>query len=209
MNWFPSLRARKRLVLCPGSRLRLLFLSWWKRFRTLNEHLRASHGCISERNKVRPHNINGIQIGAVVVSQESRVLAYRLGAGREPVWGGRARAAKYTPEQLAEFSKNAGRPAKLDGKARRKLQAMLEAGRSQAECAAELGISTRTIGRAVARMRNGIRRNLRNKAHPRASSWLAPPYRAELRGRGSLRIWILGQVAGEPGALCSRNSRQG
>jgi hypothetical protein len=28
--------------------------------------------------------------------------------------GGRARAAKYTREQLAEFSRNAGRPAKLE-----------------------------------------------------------------------------------------------
>jgi hypothetical protein len=37
--------------------------------------------------------------------------------------GGRARAAKYTREQLAEFSKNAGRPVKLDGRARRKLKA--------------------------------------------------------------------------------------
>lgn len=67
--------------------------------------------------------------------------------------GGRARAAKYTPEQLAEFSKHAGRPVKLDGRARRRLKALLAAGRSQAECAAELGVSTRTIGRAVARVR--------------------------------------------------------
>ena len=29
--------------------------------------------------------------------------------------GGRARAAKYSREQLREFAKNAGRPAKLDG----------------------------------------------------------------------------------------------
>jgi len=73
--------------------------------------------------------------------------------------GGRARAAKYTPEQLARFSRNAGRPLKLDGRARRKLWAMLAAGRSHAECAAELGISVRTIGRVVARMR-GSRPNL-------------------------------------------------
>jgi len=70
--------------------------------------------------------------------------------------GGRARAAKYTPEQLADFSKNAGRPAKLDGRARRKLRAVLAAGRTQAECAAELGVSLRTIGRAVARMRADV-----------------------------------------------------
>ena len=65
--------------------------------------------------------------------------------------GGRARAAKYSPEQLAEFSKNAGRPPKLDGKAKRRLRAMLAAGKSQTECAADLGLSVRTIGRAVAR----------------------------------------------------------
>jgi hypothetical protein len=66
--------------------------------------------------------------------------------------GGRARAAKYSHEQLAEFSKDAGRPAKLDGRARRRLKALLAAGKSQAECAAELGVSTRTVGRAVAEM---------------------------------------------------------
>ena len=70
--------------------------------------------------------------------------------------GGRARAAKYTPEQLAEFSKNAGRPAKLDGRALRRLRQLLAAGRSQAECAAELGVSLRTVGRAVARMRADV-----------------------------------------------------
>ena len=69
--------------------------------------------------------------------------------------GGRARAAKYTTEQLRKFAKGAGRPAKLDGRARRRLRRWLAAGRSQAECAAELGVSTRTIGRAVARMRAG------------------------------------------------------
>jgi hypothetical protein len=69
--------------------------------------------------------------------------------------GGRARAARYTPEQLAKFSKHAGRPAKLDGRARRRLKALLSANKSQVECAAELGVSTRTIGRAVARMRAG------------------------------------------------------
>ncbi len=70
--------------------------------------------------------------------------------------GGRTRAAKYSREQLAEFSKNAGRPVKLDGRAQQKLRRLLGAGRSQAECAAELGVSTRTIGRAVARMRAGL-----------------------------------------------------
>jgi hypothetical protein len=70
--------------------------------------------------------------------------------------GGRARAARYTREQLRDFAKNAGRPAKLDGKAQRKLRQLLAVGRSQADCAAELGVSPRTIGRAVARMRAGV-----------------------------------------------------
>ena len=69
--------------------------------------------------------------------------------------GGRARAAKYTPEQLAEFSKNAGRPAKLDDRAWRRLKALLTADKTQDECAAELVVSTRTIGRALSRMRAG------------------------------------------------------
>jgi hypothetical protein len=67
--------------------------------------------------------------------------------------GGRARAAKYTREQLAEFSKNAGRPPKLDGRARRKLRALLAAGKTQAECAVELGVSVRTVGRVTAKDR--------------------------------------------------------
>ena len=70
--------------------------------------------------------------------------------------GGQARAAKYTHKQLQEFAKNAGRPAKLDGRARRRLEQLLAAGRSQAECAAELGVSLRTVGRAVARMRADV-----------------------------------------------------
>src|SRR5436309_4294746 len=70
--------------------------------------------------------------------------------------GGRARAAKYSHEEISEFAKDAGRPAKLDGKARRRLRHLLAAGRSQAECATELGVSLRTIGRAVARMRADV-----------------------------------------------------
>jgi len=67
--------------------------------------------------------------------------------------GGRARAAKYTRKQLREFAKGAGRPAKLDGGARRRLRHLLAAGKSQAECAPILGVSVRTIGRVVARMK--------------------------------------------------------
>jgi DNA-binding NarL/FixJ family response regulator len=90
-------------------------------------------------------------------------LLYHPGMGKKPItvaemarMGGRARAARYTPEQLQEFAKNAGRPAKLDGRAQRRLRQLLAAGRTQAECAAELDVSTRTVGRAVARMRAGV-----------------------------------------------------
>jgi len=69
--------------------------------------------------------------------------------------GGQKRAAKYSSEQLRQFAKNASRPVKLDGRARRRLKQLLAAGKSQAESAAELGVSIRTVGRAVARMRAG------------------------------------------------------
>jgi len=67
--------------------------------------------------------------------------------------GGRARAARYTREQLREFARDAGRPAKLDRKGLATLKRLLPTGTTQAECAAILGVSIRTIGRAVARMR--------------------------------------------------------
>ena len=70
--------------------------------------------------------------------------------------GGRTRAQKYSKAELREFAKGAGRPVKLDGRARRRLRQLLTVGRSHAECAAELGVSIRTIGRAVARIRQAL-----------------------------------------------------
>jgi hypothetical protein len=88
---------------------------------------------------------------------------YNPAMGKKPMtvvemasMGGRARAAKYSHEEISEFAKDAGRPAKLDGRARRRLRQLLATGRSQAQCALELGVSTRTIGRAVARMRAAV-----------------------------------------------------
>src|SRR5437867_13451391 len=85
---------------------------------------------------------------------------YNPAMGKKPMtvvemasMGGRARAAKYSHEEISEFAKDAGRPAKLDGTARQRLKQLLAAGRSQPECATELGVSLRTVGRAVARMR--------------------------------------------------------
>jgi hypothetical protein len=60
--------------------------------------------------------------------------------------------AEHTSEQLAEFSKNAGRPPKLDGKARRRLRALLAAGKTQGSTPPN-SASTPTIGRADATMR--------------------------------------------------------
>lgn len=65
--------------------------------------------------------------------------------------GGKTRAAKHSKRELRAFAKDAGRKPKLGDRELVALFAMLEAGKTQAECAREFGISTRTIGRAVAR----------------------------------------------------------
>ena len=67
--------------------------------------------------------------------------------------GGRARAKAYTKAQLRAWGKKGGRPALLDRKAFTRLMKMLDAGKSQTECARSLGVSVRTIGRAVATLR--------------------------------------------------------
>ena len=67
--------------------------------------------------------------------------------------GGRARAKAYSKAQLRAWGKQGGRPAKLDQKALTKLQHLLAAGKSHGECAKLFGVSLRTIGRAVARIR--------------------------------------------------------
>jgi hypothetical protein len=67
--------------------------------------------------------------------------------------GGRARARTYSKAQLRAWGEQGGRPASLDGKALARLRGLLRAGKSQAECATILGVSVRTIGRVVARMK--------------------------------------------------------
>jgi hypothetical protein len=67
--------------------------------------------------------------------------------------GGRARAEKYSKRQLKAWAKLAGRKSKLTEKEWARLFAVLEAGKTQAECAREFGISTRTVGRMVASRR--------------------------------------------------------
>jgi len=67
--------------------------------------------------------------------------------------GGRARAEQYSKRQLRAWAKLAGRKPKLSAQEWEELFAMLKAGKNQDECAREFNISTRTIGRAVAKGR--------------------------------------------------------
>jgi len=67
--------------------------------------------------------------------------------------GGLARANAYSKAQLRKWGKEGGRPASLDTKALARLETLLRRGKSQAECAKVLGISVRTIGRVVARIK--------------------------------------------------------
>ena len=69
--------------------------------------------------------------------------------------GGLARAKAYSKAQLRAWGRQGGRPTTLDRKARARLQRLLASRRSQAECASILGVSVRTVGRAVARMKRG------------------------------------------------------
>jgi hypothetical protein len=55
--------------------------------------------------------------------------------------------------QPRKWGKEGGRPASLDRKDLARLEALLHQGKSQAECAKVLGVSVRTIGRFVARMK--------------------------------------------------------
>jgi DNA invertase Pin-like site-specific DNA recombinase len=67
--------------------------------------------------------------------------------------GGRARAKAHSKAQLRKWGKEGGRPVSLDRKALARVQRLLSAGKSQAVCATVLGVSVRTIGRVVARMK--------------------------------------------------------
>jgi hypothetical protein len=69
--------------------------------------------------------------------------------------GGVARAKAHSKAQLRKWRKEGGRPVSLDRESLTRLEALLHRGRSQAECARMFGVSVRTIGRAVARMRVG------------------------------------------------------
>jgi len=67
--------------------------------------------------------------------------------------GGKARAERFSKRQIAEWGKQGGRPTSVDADAVLRLRELLAKGRSQVECAKALGVSTRTIGRASARLK--------------------------------------------------------
>ena len=67
--------------------------------------------------------------------------------------GGLARAKAHSKTQLRKWGKEGGRPVSLDRKALAQLGALLRQGKSQVECAKVLGVSVRTIGRVVARIK--------------------------------------------------------
>src|ERR1039458_8990519 len=85
---------------------------------------------------------------------------YNPGMGKKPMtviemasMGGIARAKAHSKTQLRKWGKEGGRPLSLDRKALAQLEALLHRGMSQAECAKVLGVSVRTIGRFVARIK--------------------------------------------------------
>jgi hypothetical protein len=68
--------------------------------------------------------------------------------------GAKALRQKYSKRQLRAWAGMGGRPLKLTKKDLPRLIEMVKAGRTQAECAGEFGVVTRTIGRALARLRS-------------------------------------------------------
>jgi hypothetical protein len=67
--------------------------------------------------------------------------------------GGKARAERFTKRQIADWGKQGGRPPKMDKEALARLRELLAKGMRQTECAQALGVSTRTIGRVLARLK--------------------------------------------------------
>ena len=65
--------------------------------------------------------------------------------------GGIARAKAHSKTEIRAWSKLGGRPHKLTGKSLEHLQEMLAAGKTHSEISKRLGVSLRTVGRAVTR----------------------------------------------------------
>lgn len=69
--------------------------------------------------------------------------------------GQRAFAEKYGKRERRAWGQLGGRPHKLDDKTLAGLRQLLREGKTQGECAEALGVSVRTIGRTVARLKEG------------------------------------------------------
>jgi hypothetical protein len=67
--------------------------------------------------------------------------------------GGIARAKAHSKGELRAWGRQGGRPPKMNRNAGARLWKLLASGKSQVECAALFGISSRTIGRILARMK--------------------------------------------------------
>ena len=80
--------------------------------------------------------------------------------------GGVARAKAHSMAELREWGKRGGRPGKLDRKGLAALKRPLATGTTQAECAAILGVSVRTIGSNEASRPTALR-----KLQPNKFSW--------------------------------------
>jgi DNA invertase Pin-like site-specific DNA recombinase len=78
-------------------------------------------------------------------------MAKELTAREMASMGGRARSEKYGKRQIQAWGKMGGGRPKLSEQEWAELFAMLKAGKTQEECAREFNISTRTIGRAIAK----------------------------------------------------------
>jgi len=65
--------------------------------------------------------------------------------------GGIARAKAHSKTQLRKWGEEGGRPHKLTGKSLERLRRMLAAGKTHSEISKRLGVSLRTVGRAVTR----------------------------------------------------------
>jgi hypothetical protein len=66
---------------------------------------------------------------------------------------GLARAKAHSKAEIRAWGRQGGRPVKLDRRSLARLRKLLASGKSQAKCAAMLGVSVRTVGRLVAGMR--------------------------------------------------------
>jgi hypothetical protein len=67
--------------------------------------------------------------------------------------GGLARARAFSKAEIRKWGRMGGRPSKLGARGISRLKTLLESGKSHEKAAKLLGVSVRTVGRAVARLR--------------------------------------------------------